>query len=114
MTFLIAVLTGLGVGSGGLYIFYLTFLKGVGQASAQGLNLIFFITASLAAGAVSLIKKRISPAAFFLVAPFGVLGAILGSEVASKINASLLSVLFGILIFTVGLVGFVTLLKKKR
>ena len=42
-SFLIAVLSGLGVGSGGLLVIYLTLVEKVPQLTAQGTNLIFFI-----------------------------------------------------------------------
>lgn len=112
MTFLIALLTGLGVGSGGLFILYLTLIKNVPQAEAQGMNLAFFITAALAAATVSLIKRRISFPSLALTLPTGVLGAVLGCRLASAIDGRVLSVAFGILIFTVGVAGFFKLMKK--
>ena len=113
MTFLIALLTGLGVGSGGLYILYLTFIKGISQAAAQGMNLAFFITATLAAAVVNIIKKRISFVSLLWVLPFGIIGALLGSHIASVIETKVLSIMFGVLLALVGIVGFIKLVKKK-
>lgn len=39
---IIAILTGLGVGSGGLLVIYLTLVSGIDQPVAQGINLLFF------------------------------------------------------------------------
>lgn len=113
MTFLISVLTGLGVGSGGLYILYLTLIKNIPQAEAQGMNLAFFITATLAAATVNLAKKRISflPLAFLVL--FGIPGAIIGCRLADSLNTDVLSVLFGILLTAIGVTGFIKLIKKK-
>lgn len=113
MTFLIAMLTGLGVGSGGLYIFYLTLIKNLPQREAQGINLLFFITATLAATIVNLIKKRVFFPAFFVVFPFGIIGALLGCRFATSIDTKILSIMFGSLIAIVGVVGFIKLLKKR-
>lgn len=113
MTFLIALLTGLGVGSGGLYILYLTLIKDLPQAEAQGINLLFFITATVAAATVNILKKRISFSALFLLVPFGIFGAVLGCYAASVIDTKVLSVMFGILIAAVGLLGFFKLMKKR-
>lgn len=114
MNFLLALMTGLGVGSGGLYILYLTLLKDLSQTDAQGLNLIFFITASLAAATVNLIKKRIPLFPVLVLALSGTVGAILGSFAASKIDGRYLSVLFGILLVTLGVISLFSLAKKRK
>jgi uncharacterized membrane protein YfcA len=114
MNFILALFTGLGVGSGGLYIFYLTLLKDLPQADAQGLNLIFFITASLAAATVNLIKKRIPLFPIALLTASGTFGAVLGSFAAGKVNGRILSVLFGILLAVLGIISFFSLLNKSK
>lgn len=113
MTFLISVLTGLGVGSGGLYILYLTFIKNIPQAEAQGMNLAFFITATLAAAVVNLLKKRITFVPLLFIVPFGTLGAYFGCRIASFTDSRVLSVLFGIMLAAVGTAGFIKLMKKR-
>ena len=42
----VAVLSGMGVGSGGLLVVYLTLAGGIAQPAAQALNLFFFIFAA--------------------------------------------------------------------
>lgn len=113
MTFIISVLTGLGVGSGGLYILYLTLIKDVPQAEAQGMNLAFFITASLAAALVNIIKKRVSLSSLAIILPFGIIGAIAGCHIANDLDTRILSILFGILLTAVGVTGFVKMIRKK-
>lgn len=114
MTFLVAVLTGLGVGSGGIYILYLTLIKDIPQAEAQGMNLIFFITATLAAAAVNLIKKRISFVCIAFTVPLGILGAVGGSYVASVVKSETLGIMFGVLLMVIGISGFIKLRKKGK
>ena len=107
MTFVISILTGLGVGSGGLYILYLTLFKDVGQMEAQGLNLVFFITASFCAAVINLIKKRIPILPVTVLALFGIPGAILGSLLAHKISGNFLSALFSCLLIFAGVSGLI-------
>ena len=52
---LAAVLSGLGIGSAGLFVLYLTFVAGYSQPEAQALNLLFFL---LSAGASLLLHVR--------------------------------------------------------
>ena len=54
-SFGIAVLSGMGVGSAGLFVLYLTAFAGLSQLQAQGLNLVFFL---LSAGASFLYHVR--------------------------------------------------------
>ena len=45
-SFIIALLSGMGIGSGGLFVIYLTFMTNADQLSAQGANLLFFLFSS--------------------------------------------------------------------
>ena len=47
--FLIAILSGMGVGSAGLLVVYLTMVLGAPQLTAQGINLLFFLPSALIA-----------------------------------------------------------------
>ncbi len=98
MTFALALLTGLGVGSGGLYILYLTLVENTPQAEAQGMNLAFFLTAMAAATVVNIIKKRISGISALFILPTGAVGAYLGCRLAAEMNTRVLSVIFGIFV----------------
>ena len=113
MSFIIAVLTGLGVGSGGLYILYLTLLRDMPQGEAQGLNLIFFIAASVAAAVINIIKKRVSFTAVLLFSVTGVLGTLLGAKLASVLDAKTLSIVFGVLLVMAGVAGIFVRQKGK-
>ena len=43
VAFFIAILSGLGVGSGGLLVIWLTMVEGMDAIGARGLNLLFFV-----------------------------------------------------------------------
>ena len=92
---LFSLLTGLGVGSGGLYILWLTLVKGVEQTKAQGLNLIFFSLCVTSATIVNFRYRRIALKAVLIILLFGIASSIPASFLAQKIDNDLLSRMFG-------------------
>ncbi|MBE6548221.1 MAG: hypothetical protein E7667_05015, partial [Ruminococcaceae bacterium] len=56
--FLIAILSGLGVGSGGLFAIYLTATNQASVAEARSANLFFFIISAAAASVINIKKAR--------------------------------------------------------
>ena len=105
VSFLTAVLAGMGVGSGGLLVVYLTAFVAMPQLSAQLLNLIFFAASSVAAIAVNLIKKRLKPGVILAIAIPGVLGAIGGAAFAHSVESELLGKGFGALLVVCGVIS---------
>ena len=109
--FFAAILSGLGIGSAGLFVLYLTLIAGYDQPEAQALNLLFFI---LSAGAALLlhIRERKIPwrVVLFLIA-CAIPGALVGSSLVRMLDATLIRKLFGgMLVVT----GVPTLLSKER
>ena len=102
VSFAIAVLSGLGIGSGGLLVIYLTLYAGTPQLRAQGINLVFFL---FSAGASMLAhlshRKLIAPLCILLVAS-GLPGALLGASLAAALPAALLRKLFGAFLISAG------------
>lgn len=98
----VALLSGLGVGSGGLLVVFLTEYRGVGQLFAQGVNLIFFIFSSGAATAVNLLTRRLCFGAILLMSIGGTLGAIIGALIASRLDPELLRMGFGLMLLIGG------------
>lgn len=105
----IGVLAGLGVGSGGLFMLYLTEAVALDQLSAQGLNLGVFVFALGAAVIVHLHRRTLPTSLLLLTVAFGVVGAALGSLLAPLIDAELLRFSLGLLLL---LMGTVALLRK--
>jgi uncharacterized membrane protein YfcA len=102
---LVGVLAGLGVGSGGILILYLTAVNGLGQLAAQGLNLSTFVFALAAALIVHLHRRRLSLPILLFILLFGAAGALAGSLLARVIDASLLRILLGMLLLLMGTVA---------
>ncbi len=103
----VALLSGLGVGSGGLLVVFLTEFRGVSQLFAQGVNLMFFIFSSGASTAVNLRKRNICYGAVALMTAGGVLGAVIGAFIASAVSPKLLKFGFGIMLLAGGLPGLI-------
>lgn len=101
--FLAAVLSGLGLGSAGIFVLYLTFLAGFPQVEAQGVNLCFF----LLSGGTSLllhVRRRAIPwrlVVFLTVC--AVPGTVLGAYLAQVLDASLVRRLFGGMLVLAGM-----------
>lgn len=106
VAFISAVLAGMGVGSAGFLVVFLTVFEGSPQLSAQLMNLIFFISSSLAAIVVNLFKKRLDPKIILLVALPGVLGAFCGASFAHSVDKAFLGKGFGIMLVLLGTVTF--------
>lgn len=105
----IGLLAGLGVGSGGILIVYLTAVDGIGQLAAQGLNLATFVFALGAALLVHLHRRRLSVPVLLFILVFGAAGALCGSLLAHAVQGELLRVGLGFLLL---LMGAVALLRK--
>lgn len=105
MSAFFAVLTGLGVGSGGLYILYLTEIMKIPQKEAQGLNLFFFFTCILSASIFNLFKNRIVKKTLFPLLFFGILSSLFTSFLVQKFEGEVLKKLFGIFLIFLGALG---------
>ena len=77
--FFVATLSGLGVGSGGLLIIYLTLVRGEEQIFSQGVNLAFFVLASLASFVINVKQGRINFRLLSFMSVFGLIGVAVGS-----------------------------------
>jgi len=110
-SFAIAVLSGMGIGSGGLLVIYLTLVSSTPQLAAQGINLLFFLFSTGAAMTVHLSRRKIYFNAVLLMASVGVLGALFGSFTAGILPTGLIKKLFGAMLM---ISGTVALFKKEK
>ena len=65
-SFFIALLSGLGVGGGGLFVVFLNLFTELSQLTVQGINLLFFIPIGILALIIYTIKKQIKWKAVFI------------------------------------------------
>lgn len=92
---LIAALSGMGIGSGGLLVLYLTLLRGTPQQAAQGANLLFFIFSAGSAISIHLARRKIR---FFMVLVLivgGIPGVLAGTRLALWLPGDWMRKIFG-------------------
>ena len=107
----IAVLSGLGVGSGGLLVIWLT-LIGVNALQARGMNLLFFVFSASAALIFHIKnKRRVKPLLVLYLSVFALVGTLIGAAVGNRLDSALLRRVFGGLL---ALSGAYTLLGRWR
>lgn len=100
--FAVAILSGLGIGGGGLLVIYLSLVLGVGQLEAQGINLIYFLFSSGAAMLIHLLRRRLNFRLIGYLAVCGVVGAVLGSWLAGITSPEVMRRCFGCLLLVSG------------
>lgn len=103
VSFGIALLSGLGVGSGGLLVIYLTLFSAVPQLQAQGINLVFFLFSAGSSMLVHLWQRKLSFPLCILLITAGIPGALVGSGLASVLPGEALRKLFGAFLVTAGM-----------
>ena len=101
----VALLSGMGVGSAGLLVLFLTLVQKLPQLQAQGLNLLFFLFSSGAALFVHLFHTPPLWGLLLLLIPAGFLGAWGGTALALYLPQALLRKLFGCFLILSGTLG---------
>ncbi len=103
--FLIALLSGLGIGGGGLFAVYLAVFTNTPQLSIQGFNLLFFILCAGASVCVQLFYRKILFGAVLIMSLSGVFGALGGAYLAYLIPEEYLRRVFGIMLVAGGIIS---------
>ena len=82
------IVSGLGMGGGTILILLLTIFLKVEQNIAQGSNVIFFIPTAIAAILIFIKNKKINFKVAFSICIWGLIGAFIGSNIASKLEVN--------------------------
>ncbi len=101
--FLSGIIGGMGIGGGTILIPSLVFLLGTRQQVAQSVNLLSFIPTATVAIFIHLKHKSIETKLVLKLIILGVIGAIIGSLIAVKLDAVLLKKIFGTFLFVMGI-----------
>ena len=104
IVFIIAALSGMGVGGGGLFVIYLSLFTATPQLMAQGINLLFFLLCAGSSLLFHLQKRKIYFVAVAIMAGAGIVGSLLGSTVAAQIDESILRKIFGVMLVISGII----------
>lgn len=100
------ILSGLGVGSAGLFVLYLTFALGMEQVAAQGLNLQFFLFSAGASLLFHVKKRRIPRDMVIFLVLCALPGAVAGTHLLTLLNRALIKRLFGVMLTVSGCLAF--------
>lgn len=101
--FLSGILGGMGVGGGAVLIPALTLLLGFPQRTAQMINLLYFIPTAAAAVLGHIKNKKIETDILIPIILWGILGCIIGSFAALKLDNRILRRLFGVFLAAMGI-----------
>ena len=104
--FVTAVLAGTGIGGGGLYVIWLTSIKGLAQSEAQCINLLFFLCAAVSALPFHLKSRRLPLKYILTCAVLGTVGTLFGGFLRGMTDEGTLRTLFGILLILAGIRSF--------
>ena len=108
------IVSGTGMGGGTILIFLLSFILGIEQHTAQATNLIFFIPTSIVAIIVNLKNKNIDTKQAIIISIFGVLGAIIGANIAIYMDVKILKKGFGIFLIFVTINEIYSIIKLHK
>lgn len=103
--FAAAILSGMGIGSAGLFVLYLTLVAGYTQPEAQAINLLFFLVSAGAALLLHLRQRRIPRRMVLYLIACAIPGALAGSFLVRVLDASIIRRLFGGMLVITGLPG---------
>ena len=97
------IVSGTGMGGGTILIFLLTFMMGIEQHVSQATNLIFFIPTSIVAIIINIKNKNIDLKLAIIISIFGILGAIIGSNISVYTDVKILKKCFGAFLIIVAI-----------
>ena len=110
--FLMGALSGMGIGGGGLLVIYLTLMRNVDQIGAQGINLYFFLFASVAALFIHCKRRNINYKMILFLAAFGMPAALLGGYSATVADPDAVRRIFGAMLVLAGGISLIRSWKK--
>ena len=111
--FVAAILSGMGVGSAGLFILYLTLVAGYSQPEAQAINLLFFLLSAGASLLLHIRARKIPGRVVLFLLACAIPGALAGSFLVRAVDATVIRKLFGGMLVVTGLPGLVSHRRRK-
>ena len=112
--FFIALLSGMGVGSAGLLVVWLTATTAISQLAAQGLHLYFFLFSAGASLIVHIQKRKIFWNIALLMICIGSVGTLAGSLLSAQLSADILRRAFGGMLVFCGLSSLYSVIRVGR
>jgi len=107
-------ISGTGMGGGTILILVLSVFLGVEQHTAQATNLIFFVPTSISAIIVSIKNKLIEWKIGLTIAISGIIGAIIGANISTRLEVNKLKRYFGIFLAIIAIYEIYSLIKEYK
>ena len=114
LSFLIAVIVGLGVGGGGFFVIYLTLCRSYPQLLAQGTNLLFFLICSVSSLFVHLRRRRAHLDLLLPVVILSASGTAFGSHLVSLVPPEIPRVVLGIILSVSGGISLIRIIRAEK
>lgn len=107
-----AVLAGMGIGGGALFVILSTLFLEFDQKYAQTLNLIMFVSVGISATISNIKSKKVDFKLVKKMLPLLIVGALIGSWIVTKIESGNLKKYFSYFLVAIGIYEIITSLKK--
>ena len=92
---LVAALSGMGVGGGGLLVIWLVLVMEMQSRTAQGINLLFFVVSALAALPIHLRRRTLSRKLLLFLCAAAIPGVFVGCRLAESLSEDTARRVFG-------------------
>lgn len=112
--FLAGILSGMGVGGGMVLIPALTIFEGVGQHTAQTVNLFYFIPTAAAALFVHIKNKNVELKKAVTIVGAGLVFSLFGAYLAVRLSANILGRVFAVFVIAAGIREITAGMKDKK
>lgn len=103
VTIFSALLSGMGIGGGALFVMLSTILLGFEQKEAQAVNLIMFLAAGISSTIFNLKNNLVEKSALKKLLPLIIVGCFLGTILVKKIQGENLRIYFSVFMAIIGI-----------
>ncbi len=112
--FMTGVLASMGLGGGFILVVWLTLFSQTDQKTAQGINVLFFLAASLPALIIHFKNHLVNIKLVKQLALGGIIGAVLGTTASCFITSELLRKIFAVFLIGFGIREIITCGNKEN
>ena len=109
-----AILAGMGIGGGALFVILSTVFLGFDQKYAQAINLIMFMSVGISATISNIKDKKINFKLIKKILPLLIIGSLIGTWVITKINSEKLKIYFSCFLVAIGIYEIITSLTRLK
>lgn len=108
------IVTAMGMGGGTILILILSVFLGFDQRIAQATNLVFFVPTSITAIIINIRRKIINWKTGIIVVISGIIGAIVGANIAVNLDVKNLKKLFGLFLMAIAIYQIYEFVKEYK